>query len=149
MPTNGTRSGDSREPGDHVVFQCDAGYILQGAQRIICTEINGRFFWQPDPPTCTGSPLNAACRQIWKLQQAIHPCDPLKKKKKVPIRRNNWLAKCVRFALVMADTWKCLKFVPSAENAVEKKTLPRAECCLPLVCATFVKQVDGLVFWCD
>lgn len=57
MPTNGTRSGDSREPGDHVVFQCDPGYILQGAKRIICTEINGRFFWQPDPPTCTGSLL--------------------------------------------------------------------------------------------
>lgn len=57
MPTNGTRSGDSREPGDHVVFQCDPGYILQGTKRIICTEINGRFFWQPDPPTCTGSLL--------------------------------------------------------------------------------------------
>uniref|UniRef100_A0A8C7XQX3 CUB and Sushi multiple domains 2 n=1 Tax=Oryzias sinensis TaxID=183150 RepID=A0A8C7XQX3_9TELE len=53
MPTNGTRSGDSREPGDHVVFQCDPGYLLQGANRITCTEINGRFFWQPDPPTCT------------------------------------------------------------------------------------------------
>ncbi|AWP21874.1 putative CUB and sushi domain-containing protein 2 [Scophthalmus maximus] len=52
-PTNGTRSGDSREPGDHVAFQCDPGYILQGANRITCTEINGRFFWQPDPPTCT------------------------------------------------------------------------------------------------
>lgn len=54
MPTNGTRSGDSREPGDHVVFQCDPGYILQGANKITCTEINGRFFWQPDPPTCSG-----------------------------------------------------------------------------------------------
>uniref|UniRef100_A0A8C6L3G6 CUB and Sushi multiple domains 2 n=1 Tax=Nothobranchius furzeri TaxID=105023 RepID=A0A8C6L3G6_NOTFU len=53
MPTNGTRSGDSREPGDHVVFQCDPGYILQGANKITCTEINGRYFWQPDPPTCT------------------------------------------------------------------------------------------------
>uniref|UniRef100_A0AAQ4RB48 CUB and Sushi multiple domains 2 n=1 Tax=Gasterosteus aculeatus aculeatus TaxID=481459 RepID=A0AAQ4RB48_GASAC len=53
MPTNGTRGGDSREPGDHVVFQCDPGYILQGANRITCAEINGRFFWQPDPPTCT------------------------------------------------------------------------------------------------
>uniref|UniRef100_A0A8C2WMG0 CUB and Sushi multiple domains 2 n=1 Tax=Cyclopterus lumpus TaxID=8103 RepID=A0A8C2WMG0_CYCLU len=53
LPTNGTRGGDSREPGDHVVFQCDPGYILQGANRITCTEINGRFFWQPDPPTCT------------------------------------------------------------------------------------------------
>ncbi|KAI4818313.1 hypothetical protein KUCAC02_011657, partial [Chaenocephalus aceratus] len=53
LPTNGTRGGDSREPGDHVVFQCDPGYVLQGANRITCTEINGRFFWQPDPPTCT------------------------------------------------------------------------------------------------
>uniref|UniRef100_A0A667WX46 CUB and Sushi multiple domains 2 n=1 Tax=Myripristis murdjan TaxID=586833 RepID=A0A667WX46_9TELE len=53
MPTNGTRSGDSREPGDHVVFQCDPGYVLQGANKITCTEINSRFFWQPDPPTCT------------------------------------------------------------------------------------------------
>uniref|UniRef100_A0A8C6TIS3 CUB and Sushi multiple domains 2 n=1 Tax=Neogobius melanostomus TaxID=47308 RepID=A0A8C6TIS3_9GOBI len=53
MPTNGTRGGDSREPGDHVVFQCDPGYILQGANKITCTEINGRYFWQPDPPTCT------------------------------------------------------------------------------------------------
>ncbi|KPP78874.1 CUB and sushi domain-containing protein 1-like [Scleropages formosus] len=52
-PTNGTRSGDSREPGDHVLFQCDPGYVLQGANKITCTEINNRFFWQPDPPTCT------------------------------------------------------------------------------------------------
>ena len=54
MPTNGTRGGDSREPGDHVVFQCDPGYVLQGASKITCAEINSRFFWQPDPPTCTG-----------------------------------------------------------------------------------------------
>ncbi|XP_067112326.1 CUB and sushi domain-containing protein 2 [Osmerus mordax] len=53
MPTNGTRSGDSKAPGDHVVFQCDPGYLLQGASKITCTEINSRFFWQPDPPTCT------------------------------------------------------------------------------------------------
>uniref|UniRef100_A0AAR2L905 CUB and Sushi multiple domains 2 n=1 Tax=Pygocentrus nattereri TaxID=42514 RepID=A0AAR2L905_PYGNA len=53
MPTNGTRSGDSREPGDHVVFQCDPGYVLQGATKITCSEINNRFFWQPDPPTCS------------------------------------------------------------------------------------------------
>ncbi|XP_048086105.1 CUB and sushi domain-containing protein 1 [Alosa alosa] len=52
-PTNGTRSGDSREPGDRVVFQCDPGYVLQGATKITCTEINNRFFWQPDPPTCS------------------------------------------------------------------------------------------------
>lgn len=54
IPTNGTRSGDSREPGDYVMFQCDPGYILQGANKITCTEINNRFFWQPEPPTCSG-----------------------------------------------------------------------------------------------
>uniref|UniRef100_A0AAY4DQL8 CUB and Sushi multiple domains 2 n=1 Tax=Denticeps clupeoides TaxID=299321 RepID=A0AAY4DQL8_9TELE len=53
IPTNGTRSGDSRHPGDNVMFQCDPGYVLQGATKITCTEINNRFFWQPDPPTCT------------------------------------------------------------------------------------------------
>ncbi|XP_055771134.1 CUB and sushi domain-containing protein 2-like [Salvelinus fontinalis] len=53
LPANGTRSGDSKEPGDHVLFQCDPGYVLQGATKITCTEINSRFFWQPDPPTCT------------------------------------------------------------------------------------------------
>uniref|UniRef100_A0A6Q2X998 CUB and Sushi multiple domains 2 n=1 Tax=Esox lucius TaxID=8010 RepID=A0A6Q2X998_ESOLU len=53
LPANGTRSGDSREPGDHVLFQCDPGYTLQGATKITCTEINSRFFWQPDPPTCS------------------------------------------------------------------------------------------------
>lgn len=61
MPTNGTRSGDSREPGDHVAFQCDPGYILQGARRIVCTEISGRYFWQPDPPTCTGTRCLCLC----------------------------------------------------------------------------------------
>ncbi|CAB1350491.1 unnamed protein product, partial [Coregonus sp. 'balchen'] len=54
LPANGTRSGDSREPGDSVLFQCDPGYVLQGATKITCTEIISRFFWQPDPPTCTG-----------------------------------------------------------------------------------------------
>ncbi|KAB5530866.1 hypothetical protein PHYPO_G00134270 [Pangasianodon hypophthalmus] len=53
FPTNGTRSGDSREPGDYVLFQCDPGYVLQGANKITCTEINNRFFWQPEPPTCS------------------------------------------------------------------------------------------------
>uniref|UniRef100_A0A8K9V7L3 CUB and Sushi multiple domains 2 n=1 Tax=Oncorhynchus mykiss TaxID=8022 RepID=A0A8K9V7L3_ONCMY len=53
LPANGTRSGDSKEPGDRVLFQCDPGYVLQGATKITCTEINSRFFWQPDPPTCT------------------------------------------------------------------------------------------------
>ncbi|TSK31427.1 CUB and sushi domain-containing protein 2 [Bagarius yarrelli] len=53
FPTNGTRSGDSKEPGNHVLFQCDPGYVLQGANKITCTEINNRFFWQPEPPTCT------------------------------------------------------------------------------------------------
>ncbi|XP_051775015.1 CUB and sushi domain-containing protein 1 [Erpetoichthys calabaricus] len=51
-PINGTRSGDSREPGDYVVFHCDPGYLLQGASKITCVEIDNRFFWQPDPPNC-------------------------------------------------------------------------------------------------
>jgi len=54
IPTNGTRIGDSREPGDNVLFLCDPGYLLQGATKITCTEINNRFFWQPDPPSCSG-----------------------------------------------------------------------------------------------
>ncbi|XP_032960426.1 CUB and sushi domain-containing protein 1 [Rhinolophus ferrumequinum] len=52
MPQNGTRYGDSREPGDTVSFQCDPGYQLQGQAKITCVQLNNRFFWQPDPPTC-------------------------------------------------------------------------------------------------
>ncbi|XP_074185389.1 CUB and sushi domain-containing protein 1 isoform X1 [Rhinolophus sinicus] len=52
MPQNGTRYGDSREPGDTVTFQCDPGYQLQGQAKITCVQLNNRFFWQPDPPTC-------------------------------------------------------------------------------------------------
>ncbi|KAM5312551.1 CUB and sushi domain-containing protein 1 [Glossophaga mutica] len=56
VPQNGTRYGDSREPGDTVTFQCDPGYQLQGQEKITCVQLNNRFFWQPDPPTC-----RAAC----------------------------------------------------------------------------------------
>ncbi|XP_056421688.1 CUB and sushi domain-containing protein 1 isoform X2 [Hyla sarda] len=52
IPQNGTRYGDSREPGDTVNFQCDPGYQLQGQTKITCVQLNNRFFWQPDPPTC-------------------------------------------------------------------------------------------------
>ncbi|XP_064225865.1 CUB and sushi domain-containing protein 1 [Aotus nancymaae] len=52
MPQNGTRYGDSREAGDTVTFQCDPGYQLQGQAKITCVQLNNRFFWQPDPPTC-------------------------------------------------------------------------------------------------
>ncbi|XP_073075330.1 CUB and sushi domain-containing protein 1 isoform X2 [Manis javanica] len=52
MPQNGTRYGDSREPGDTIAFQCDPGYQLQGQARITCVQVESRFFWQPDPPTC-------------------------------------------------------------------------------------------------
>ncbi|XP_054992155.1 CUB and sushi domain-containing protein 1 isoform X1 [Sorex araneus] len=52
MPQNGTRYGDSREPGDTVTFQCDSGYQLQGQAKVTCVQLNSRFFWQPDPPTC-------------------------------------------------------------------------------------------------
>ncbi|XP_040823013.1 CUB and sushi domain-containing protein 1 [Ochotona curzoniae] len=52
MPQNGTRYGDSREPGDTITFQCDPGYQLQGQAKVTCVQQNNRFFWQPDPPTC-------------------------------------------------------------------------------------------------
>ncbi|XP_048355110.1 CUB and sushi domain-containing protein 1-like isoform X3 [Sphaerodactylus townsendi] len=52
IPQNGSRSGDSKEAGDSIVFQCDPGYALQGDAKISCVQIENRFFWQPDPPTC-------------------------------------------------------------------------------------------------
>uniref|UniRef100_G3SQQ0 CUB and Sushi multiple domains 1 n=1 Tax=Loxodonta africana TaxID=9785 RepID=G3SQQ0_LOXAF len=52
VPQNGTRYGDSREPGDTITFQCDPGYQLQGRAKVTCVQLNNRFFWQPDPPTC-------------------------------------------------------------------------------------------------
>ncbi|XP_027021418.2 CUB and sushi domain-containing protein 1 isoform X3 [Tachysurus fulvidraco] len=52
IPQNGTRYGDSREPGDTISFQCDPGYQVQGVSEITCVQLNNRFFWQPDPPTC-------------------------------------------------------------------------------------------------
>uniref|UniRef100_A0A670YQB1 CUB and Sushi multiple domains 1 n=1 Tax=Pseudonaja textilis TaxID=8673 RepID=A0A670YQB1_PSETE len=51
-PQNGSRYGDSREPGDTITFQCDPGYQLQGLDKITCVQLNNRFFWQPDAPTC-------------------------------------------------------------------------------------------------
>uniref|UniRef100_A0A673K927 CUB and sushi domain-containing protein 1-like n=1 Tax=Sinocyclocheilus rhinocerous TaxID=307959 RepID=A0A673K927_9TELE len=51
-PQNGTRYGDSREPGNTISFQCDPGYQIQGVSEITCVQLNSRFFWQPDPPTC-------------------------------------------------------------------------------------------------
>ncbi|XP_067840108.1 CUB and sushi domain-containing protein 1-like [Heptranchias perlo] len=55
VPQNGTRSGDSREPGDTVTFQCHPGYQLQGTAKIMCVQLDNRFFWQPDPPICTAA----------------------------------------------------------------------------------------------
>uniref|UniRef100_H2ZUU8 CUB and Sushi multiple domains 2 n=1 Tax=Latimeria chalumnae TaxID=7897 RepID=H2ZUU8_LATCH len=52
VPQNGSRSRDSREAGDSITFQCDPGYLLQGEAKITCVQIENRFFWQPDPPTC-------------------------------------------------------------------------------------------------
>ncbi|XP_053123530.1 CUB and sushi domain-containing protein 2 isoform X5 [Hemicordylus capensis] len=52
VPQNGSRSGNSKEAGDSIVFQCDPGYVLQGDAKISCVQIENRFFWQPDPPTC-------------------------------------------------------------------------------------------------
>nr|XP_048681763.1 CUB and sushi domain-containing protein 2 isoform X3 [Caretta caretta] len=52
IPQNGSRSADSKEAGDSIVFQCDPGYTLQGETKISCVQIENRFFWQPDPPSC-------------------------------------------------------------------------------------------------
>ncbi|XP_029281787.1 LOW QUALITY PROTEIN: CUB and sushi domain-containing protein 1-like [Cottoperca gobio] len=52
IPVNGSRYGDSKEPGDSMTFQCDPGYQLQGLDTITCVRMDNRFYWQPDPPTC-------------------------------------------------------------------------------------------------
>uniref|UniRef100_A0A8C4GQX0 CUB and sushi domain-containing protein 1 n=1 Tax=Dicentrarchus labrax TaxID=13489 RepID=A0A8C4GQX0_DICLA len=52
IPVNGSRYGDSKEPGDSMTFQCDPGYQLQGEDTITCVRMDNRFYWQPDPPTC-------------------------------------------------------------------------------------------------
>ncbi|CAL8403736.1 unnamed protein product, partial [Boreogadus saida] len=52
IPVNGSRYGDSKEPGDSMTFQCDPGYQLQGEGTITCVCLDSRFYWQPDPPTC-------------------------------------------------------------------------------------------------
>lgn len=54
IPVNGSRYGDSKEPGDSMTFQCDPGYQLQGEDTITCVRMENRFYWQPDPPTCIG-----------------------------------------------------------------------------------------------
>lgn len=54
IPVNGSRYGDSKEPGDSMTFQCDPGYQLQGQDTITCVRMDNRFYWQPDPPTCIG-----------------------------------------------------------------------------------------------
>nr|XP_043886771.1 CUB and sushi domain-containing protein 1-like [Solea senegalensis] len=52
IPVNGSRYGDSKEPGDSMTFQCDPGYQLEGQNTITCVRMDNRFYWQPDPPTC-------------------------------------------------------------------------------------------------
>ncbi|XP_063755390.1 CUB and sushi domain-containing protein 3 [Eleginops maclovinus] len=52
VPMNGSRSGDGREPGDSVSFQCDPGYELQGDEKITCIQVDNRYYWQPSPPVC-------------------------------------------------------------------------------------------------
>lgn len=54
IPVNGSRYGDSKEPGDSMTFQCDPGYQLEGKDTITCVQMDNRFYWQPDPPTCIG-----------------------------------------------------------------------------------------------
>lgn len=51
---NGSRTGDGREPGDSVSFQCDPGYELQGDDKITCIQVDNRYYWQPSPPVCIG-----------------------------------------------------------------------------------------------
>lgn len=60
VPVNGSRYGDSKEPGDSMTFQCDPGYQLQGQDTITCVRMENRFYWQPDPPTCVGR-----CALLW------------------------------------------------------------------------------------
>lgn len=55
---NGSRSGDGREPGDSVSFQCDPGYELQGDDKITCIQVDNRYYWQPSPPVCIGENSN-------------------------------------------------------------------------------------------
>lgn len=64
VPQNGSRSGDSKEAGDSIIFQCDPGYGLQGDAKISCVQIENRFFWQPDPPTCIGRGFNLAPSEV-------------------------------------------------------------------------------------
>uniref|UniRef100_A0A665TZ64 CUB and Sushi multiple domains 3a n=1 Tax=Echeneis naucrates TaxID=173247 RepID=A0A665TZ64_ECHNA len=52
VPMNGSRSGDGREPGDSVSFQCDPGYELLGDDKITCIQVDNRYYWQPSPPVC-------------------------------------------------------------------------------------------------
>ncbi|CAG5854549.1 unnamed protein product [Menidia menidia] len=59
IPVNGSRYGDSKEPGDSMTFQCDPGYQLQGHDTITCVRMDNRFYWQPDPPTCIEKPREA------------------------------------------------------------------------------------------
>ncbi|KAI1231216.1 hypothetical protein IHE44_0008153 [Lamprotornis superbus] len=42
IPQNGSRSGDSREAGDTITFQCNPGYALQGQPQITCVQIHNR-----------------------------------------------------------------------------------------------------------
>ncbi|KAG7230246.1 hypothetical protein INR49_012379, partial [Caranx melampygus] len=55
IPVNGSRYGDSKEPGDSMTFQCDPGYQLEGQDTITCVRMDNRFYWQPDPPTCVAT----------------------------------------------------------------------------------------------
>ena len=70
LPQNGTRYGDSREPGDTVTFQCDPGYQLRGQAKITCVQLNNRFFWQPDPPTCIGTYNRKRTRSVSERARA-------------------------------------------------------------------------------
>lgn len=64
VPMNGSRSGDGREPGDSVSFQCDPGYELQGDDKITCIQVDNRYYWQPSPPVCIGEESTYLCGHI-------------------------------------------------------------------------------------
>uniref|UniRef100_A0A8C5AG62 CUB and Sushi multiple domains 1 n=1 Tax=Gadus morhua TaxID=8049 RepID=A0A8C5AG62_GADMO len=73
IPVNGSRYGDSKEPGDSTTFQCDPGYQLQGEGTITCVRLDSRFYWQPDPPTCIGGVSVSPSIHLPFIHLSIHP----------------------------------------------------------------------------
>lgn len=72
VPMNGSRSGDGREPGDSVSFQCDPGYELQGDDKITCIQVDNRYYWQPSPPVCIGEKSSLCLSMYWKTEKLCY-----------------------------------------------------------------------------